>query len=71
LTDPADIKDILKKHYLLVSGRREGQRANLTSQDLSGLNLSGINLQTLNAPGADFSRCTLVETNFADGIYSQ
>ncbi len=66
MTDHVDIKEILKKHYLLVSGRREGRRANLTSQDLSGLNLSGINLRTVIAPGANFSNCGLVETDFSD-----
>ena len=66
MIDHDEIREILKKHWLLVSGRREGQRANLTSRDLSGLNLSGVSFQTLIAPGADFSRCTLVETNFTD-----
>ena len=64
--DPTELKEILKKHMLFVTGRPNGQRANLSSQSLSGFGLDKLNLRSIIAAAADFSRCSLVKTDFSD-----
>ena len=65
---PSELTQLLELHRRFVTGLREGARANLSSKYLAGANLANCNLQQLIAPGANFTKCSLVDTDlsFAD-----
>ena len=56
-----EIKEIVKKHWLFVLGRPNGQRANLTSEELTNLDFGGLNLQSIIAPKANFTKSSFAE----------
>ena len=58
-----NLKEILEKHELWLSGDKTGERANLSGSNLSGSNLSGANLSGINLSGADLSGADLRETD--------
>ncbi len=62
------IKDMVKKHWLFVLGRPNGQRANLTAEELTNLDFGGLNLQSIVAPTANFTKSSFAGTDlsFAD-----
>ena len=62
MIDIDELKHSLKDHYLFVTGRRNGKRANFTGKFLSKLNFNGINMQSIIAQMTDFSECSFVET---------
>ncbi len=62
--DPKDLKEILVKHMLFVTGRPNGQRANLSSLSLAGLGLDKLDLRSVTAAATNFSRCSLVNSDF-------
>ena len=55
----------LELHRRYVTGLRGGARANFSAKNLSGSNLAECNLSSVIAPGADFSHCSLVCTDFS------
>ena len=55
---PADIRFMLARHELFAT-RRGGARADLSSQDLSGVSLPGVNLAGAKLTGTDFSNANL------------
>lgn len=57
-----NLKEILGKHELWLSGDKTGERANLSGINLSGANLSGANLSGADLSGADLSGADLRET---------
>ena len=57
-----NLKEILGKHELWLSGDKTGERANLSGINLSGANLSGSNLSGADLSGADLSGADLRET---------
>ena len=59
-----ELTAILKAHLLLTHNKKGGARADLSEQDVSGNDFSGLKLTSLRAPSANFSRCTLVQTDF-------
>ena len=62
---PSELTRLLELHRRFVTGLREGARANLSSKNLAGANLANCNLQQLIAPGANFTKCSLVATDFS------
>ena len=63
-----ELKDIVKRHWLFILGRPNGQRAILTGRDLRNLDFGGLNLQSVVAPRADFTNSSFAGTDlsFAD-----
>ena len=60
-----NLKEILEKHELWLSGDKTGERANLSGINLSGINLSGINLSGADLSGADLSGADLHHANLS------
>ena len=60
-----NLKEILGKHELWLSGDKTGERANLISSNLSGANLSGANLSGADLSGADLSGADLYRANLS------
>ena len=50
-----NLKEILEKHELWLSGDKTGERANLSGINLSGINLSGADLSGANIEGVNLS----------------
>jgi uncharacterized protein YjbI with pentapeptide repeats len=63
--DIDELKHTLKDHYIFVTGRRNGKRADLTGQSLINLNFDGVNLQSIVARMTDFSECSFVDANLS------
>ena len=58
-----NLKEILGKHELWLSGDKTGERANLSGINLSGINLSGADLSSADLSGADLYRANLSGAN--------
>ena len=54
-----NLKEILGKHELWLSGDKTGERANLSGINLSGINLSGADLSSADLSDADLSGADL------------
>lgn len=54
-----NLKEILEKHELWLSGDKTGERANLSGINLSGINLSGADLSSADLSDADLSSADL------------
>ena len=65
MIDIDELKHSLKDHYLFVTGRRNGKRANFTGKSLTQLNFNGIYMRSIIAQITDFSECSFVETDLS------
>ena len=70
-----NLKEILEKHELWLSGDKTGERANLSGINLSGINLSGADLSSADLSdadlsGADLSGADLYHANLSDADLS-
>lgn len=57
------VKEIVASHQLWLKGSVKGQRANLSKQNLRGMNFSNTNLQDADLRGADLRDANLTNTN--------
>ena len=63
---PSDLAAILISHERWLKGIHGGVRADLTLQELYGLDLSEANLKRAKLTGTDLSRCILIKANLEE-----
>lgn len=65
-----NLKEILEKHELWLSGDKTGERANLSGANLSGINLSGADLSGADLRETDLICASLICADLSDADLS-